>query len=292
MEISGGTTLFRAFYQPTETVGFLDHTWVETENPRDVFHCIGTLSGKPDGGEPALHGEYKANEQAYRIAVHCRGEYDSCFIHPYGIDGVCHQMANRFLYPIGRTYYPNEQWRPHGYIASSIAYGTWGHSFRRWLHGIYAEAAEKYGGAPGPMMKPGTPEYALEKLCLGAGAGMTDTDMLAAETEITLSRFIGGISGNPIALDQRDFIKELYAFAGRRGILEPDRNFTRREIEDTFDTVNALGKELQGSLRNEIGVEAYKRLNGGVDVLADLVDVERAILVYTELRKDQFQTGV
>jgi hypothetical protein len=280
-------TKFQAWYAPTESVEQLDHTWIDSVNPADIFSCTGTssLSHIKDDAK-YMQGEYLADDQAHDIAKFCRGENDTNHIDPYGIDGVCHQMANRFLYPVGRTLYIDERNRPNGYTMSSIAYGKWGHSFHSWLKGTYAEAKDKAADNwifSERQMAPGTLEYELEKVYVNADADEPPTDLLIQATGIMLAHYIPGLTTNPIASEQAEFMKTLYELAAKNGIIQNDGKSPkpeRAEIVSFYEKVNRLGQSLQDSLRSKIGANEYKSLNGNKDVLYDFVDIELAVQLY------------
>ncbi|MDD5267675.1 MAG: hypothetical protein PHO08_11175 [Methylococcales bacterium] len=88
-----------------------DHTYVRTADGRGVWGCW----GRSDGGSEICRGS-GSSKQA------------DCYSQPwgtsgiiYGVTGVCHQTANRILYP-ARVIVSGA----HGYWLSSLVYGTYG----------------------------------------------------------------------------------------------------------------------------------------------------------------------
>ncbi|MDD5057192.1 MAG: hypothetical protein PHQ60_04915 [Sideroxydans sp.] len=88
-----------------------DHTYVRTADGRGVWGCW----GRSDGGAEICRGG-GSSKQA------------DCYSQPwgttgivYGVTGVCHQTANRILYPAGAIVSG-----AHGYWLSSAVYGTYG----------------------------------------------------------------------------------------------------------------------------------------------------------------------
>lgn len=95
----------------------LDHTYVKSDNPYHVWPCWGGSSG----GKP-ICGGYGSFSLANFIAYHIPpqlGDGTAGII--YGVTGVCHQTANRILYPAGVTVEA-----ARGYKLSHFAYGTYG----------------------------------------------------------------------------------------------------------------------------------------------------------------------
>jgi hypothetical protein len=87
-----------------------DHTYVLSDAGH-VWPCY----GRSKGGRPICDGLAELDDA-------------DCLSHPnskagidYGFTGVCHQMANRILYPSGATVEDAE-----GYFGSVLAWGTYG----------------------------------------------------------------------------------------------------------------------------------------------------------------------
>jgi hypothetical protein len=88
-----------------------DHTYVRTADGRGVWGCW----GRSDGGKEICRGS-GSSKQA------------DCYSQPwgtsgiiYGVTGVCHQTANRILYPARKIVSG-----ANGYWLSSLVYGTYG----------------------------------------------------------------------------------------------------------------------------------------------------------------------
>ena len=52
----------------------------------------------------------------------------------YGVDGVCHQLANQVLYATGSGGAPLTMARARGYMASTFIYGTYGLQHAAWAN--------------------------------------------------------------------------------------------------------------------------------------------------------------
>ena len=168
-------TLLYAWAVPVETLPFVDHTWVTSYDNRitkyrdiqqvvaagelywyswGAFHAWGGTPNEPTGFLGQQTGDLavaqclvQANADSSTVAA-ARGT-----IFTYGVDGVCHQLANQVLYSTkaGSTA-PLTVRKARGYIASVFIYGTYGHQHAAWSHQI-----AKCGGQPlqppqGPQM--------------------------------------------------------------------------------------------------------------------------------------------
>lgn len=114
-----GTLIGKAY--PTQMfLGLADHTYVECGTGAIGWGCWG---GKT-GGREIVRGTGSTN-QANAIATPNERAGITC----YGINGVCHQAANRILWP-SRTLVSAAS----GYWVSSSLYGTYGRENKNWLH--------------------------------------------------------------------------------------------------------------------------------------------------------------
>lgn len=115
----------------------LDHTYVKSNNPYHVWPCWG---GSSDG-KPICSGDGNfslANFIAYQIPPQL-GDGTAGII--YGVTGVCHQTANRILYPAGVTVKD-----ARGYKLSHFAYGTYGLDSSRFFELIQNPCVFKISG--------------------------------------------------------------------------------------------------------------------------------------------------
>ncbi len=95
------------------STGFLgtDHTYVTSDKPFHAWPCW----GRESGGEEICRGYGKFS------VADCISQPNSWAGIVYLVTGVCHQTANRILYPAGVTVS-----KAGGYWASHLAYGTYG----------------------------------------------------------------------------------------------------------------------------------------------------------------------
>lgn len=273
---------FIAWCSPTSVTDSLDHTWVESISPKDKFMCFG-------GTDPTYrHSSHGADSKAHCKASFCRGPMDSNYI-IYGVNGVCHQAANRFLYPVGETLYNDSNGRPRGYIASFVAYGPWGNTYLQWLPTIYAPANIKCAlpwNLGDSSMAEGSVDFAVEQVYLKADQGADENDLLIAATEILLNHYIPNLGANPISTEQRVFYKEkerVLATVGLSTMMQDSEvpKLLGADVTSVFSRVNELGKEVQRELQMKIGRDSYASLTYNEDTLYDLVDLEIAKVYYS-----------
>lgn len=109
-----GDGSFRGYAIPVDGLSFLDHTYVhidKNDNTKDIYGCW----GRSDGGRQICEGTGDVAE-AEMIATP-----NGLAGIVYGVTGVCHQTANRILYPAQITVM-----EAGGYAISSAIYGTYG----------------------------------------------------------------------------------------------------------------------------------------------------------------------
>jgi hypothetical protein len=148
---------FYAWAVPAFTTGSpVDHTWVTTYDNRidtypsdqavdaagqfywycwGAFHPQGHTPDSPDGflgqqaGDLALARCLVVANADSRTLPAARGT-----IFSYGVDGVCHQLANQVLFATGRGGAPLTVAPARGYMASTFIYGTYGLQHAAWAN--------------------------------------------------------------------------------------------------------------------------------------------------------------
>jgi len=159
--MAGLTTLF-AWTAPAFTTGSpVDHTWVTTYDNRLTAYpseaavaaagqfywfCWGTFH--PTGGTPANPSGFLGSQAGDLAVARCLvtanadsrttpGARGTIFV--YGVDGVCHQLANQVLYATGAGSVSQLTVRlARGYMASTFIYGTYGLQHAAWAAKIAA----------------------------------------------------------------------------------------------------------------------------------------------------------
>lgn len=159
--MAGSTTLY-AWTVPAYSSGSpVDHTWVTTYDNRTVvyqtdadviaagetyWYCWGSFH--PTGGTPVNPTGFLGSQSGNLAFAQClvlpnadsrttpaaRGT-----IFVYGVDGVCHQLANQVLYATGSaSTAPLTVRGARGYMVSTFLYGTYGTQHAAWAAKIAA----------------------------------------------------------------------------------------------------------------------------------------------------------
>lgn len=108
-----------------------------------VFHAQGESSQQPKGYLGSASGDFSLaqclclpNKMSNSIDPHARPNACGTIYH-YGLDGVCHQLANQVLWATGSaTTAPLTVALARGYRASSFIYGTYGILHHDWKANI------------------------------------------------------------------------------------------------------------------------------------------------------------
>ena len=95
-----------------------DHTYVKGGGRK--WGCFGGSSG----GHEVCRGDGDVDQVNCRSHPRSSGYYAGLV---YGVDGVCHQAANRLLHGTGQQVSGAE-----GYLASFLTYGTYGKNTVEW----------------------------------------------------------------------------------------------------------------------------------------------------------------
>lgn len=158
----------------------VDHTWVTTYDARVTpyssieevatagesywycwgsFHAAGGTPNNPTGflgqqsGNLALAQCLVDPNADSRTVPAARGT-----IFTYGVDGVCHQLANQVLYATGTGgAAPLTVCEARGYMASVFIYKKYGLQEEAWLNQIAKCGGQLPGGPPMAATAPGTP---------------------------------------------------------------------------------------------------------------------------------------
>lgn len=106
-------SILKGYAEPISFPQGSEHTYVESDTPYFYWEC----HGKSHKGREICWGYGDAN---IANCLSQGGQEGNAGI-TYGVNGVCHQIANRILYPAGVTVSS-----AGGYGASVILYGTYG----------------------------------------------------------------------------------------------------------------------------------------------------------------------
>ncbi len=143
--VTENTVILYAWVHPLKFAPSLDHTWVTTYAPPPVYQTIqeveqangeywycwgvyhpqGVSQVYPDGAIGNANGDLAVSSCICK--PNDPNAHGSIFV--YGIDGVCHQLANQVLYS---TNGPLTVKLARGYWLSSHLYGTYGSNQSDW----------------------------------------------------------------------------------------------------------------------------------------------------------------
>jgi hypothetical protein len=167
------TTLLYAWAVPVAVLPLVDHTWVTTYDNRVTvypgvqqvvaagafyWYCWGSFN--PSGGTPnnptGFLGQQSGDLALAQCLVQANADSQTVpaargTIFTYGVDGVCHQLANQVLYSTGvGGAAPLTVRNARGYMASVFIYGDYGLQRAAWWNQI-----ARCGGQP--IQPPGGP---------------------------------------------------------------------------------------------------------------------------------------
>lgn len=126
---------------------FLDHTWVTSYDIRQFpypnvgqviaaneiyWYCKGDFWYQTRLEDPIVVGTPTSGAASCLVIPNDR--HGSGTVHVYGLDGVCHQVANQVLYVTGEMgdSRPFTVKMARGYLLSTILYGTYGRREAEW----------------------------------------------------------------------------------------------------------------------------------------------------------------
>ncbi|WP_455593547.1 hypothetical protein [Bacteroides sp.] len=275
-----------------------DHTYAELyeKNVRlDSYKCF----GGNEGGQVGTISTYTSLESNKIYSVFSekkvRGTSDSTTMN-YGINGVCHQAANRFLHPSYVAMVTNIDFRPKGLTTSCYLYGEYGNTFyqyEHWRKKYYFKTCDKYGlvidmSNCDQSSAEGSLWYKCEKKYREKTTAGDYVDDILFETAAMLSIYIPSLKENPILETQRSMLKEREKFLKTHGIYFIEETgethipiLTRDAVKQLVENVNELGKQIQSELMSKIGEKLFVSLHGTKE-FTDIADLDMA---YTFLLK-------
>lgn len=127
-----------------------DHTYVQSADPGDKWGCF----GRDQGGKGICSG---SGDYGTANCISQPGAHSGII---YGVTGVCHQCANRILYPAGVVVS-----QARGYGASVALYGTYGRDAAAWAARIAQCSPHTFG--------PSAEEFKFETRDLESGTSST-----------------------------------------------------------------------------------------------------------------------
>ncbi len=158
----------------------VDHTWVTSYDSgqtlyqndaqvaaagQDYWYCWGAFH--PAGGTPSNPNGYLGEQSGDVTLARClvKSNADSRVnpaargtIFVYGVDGVCHQLANQVLFSTGSTSLALTVRNARGYAASVFVYGEYGLQTAAWANKLASCGAPTVVAALGVVAMPGLPD--------------------------------------------------------------------------------------------------------------------------------------
>lgn len=252
-----------------------DHTFVYCTNKNSYFLCFSAGDIHDEGAVLCVTSTGKkayCKADKYRCSI--PGFPDTAGL-TYGITGVCHQAANRFMYATETyTSYPLGKSRPHGYLATVTTYGTWGVDFYiNFLPLLYAQAYARclfahMGHTAMQGLSPDSLDYKLlDYYQMQHVTGNNPPHPVADELEIIIQHILGidesaelkqthiGILGE---MEKTFADYSLTAFPNG----EPSVRLPAGDVRQLVEKINKLSLEMQKEMKKVLGDEAYIRLNG------------------------------
>ena len=235
----------------------VDHTWVTSFDNRrshypkiaDVvaakescwfcwgsYHPAGAIPGNPDGALGSRRASLSlasclvTPNADSRTVAGARGT-----IFKYGLDGVCHQLANQVLYATGtgRTQ-PMTVQGARGYIASTFVYGTYGLQHSAWAAKI---------ASCGAATKAFPPSGVWTGAGGGQGPGGGDGDAPMDEPDDFTRRASEVLANEPETLSRLLALKgevQMYAAQRMPTSLAPPADFLNARNQQLIDEAGRL----------------------------------------------------
>lgn len=221
------------------TVGgtLVDHTFVVTE--LGSFSCWGGTSGPDDQVVCDGYGNY--------YAANCyRGNNDSACVGIYGINGVCHQATNCFLYSADITLDLSVK----GYYVSSYLYGPYGTNYDTWRQNFYAICYASNNDKSLFDNLKGIYKTAIQET-------FTSKNEYIVRSSVTLAKHIlPDIETAKLEKLHYEFLPEIQKTLEEA---EVENNMIK---EDSAKKINAKAIQLQEELATKLTPEEYKSLIG------------------------------
>jgi hypothetical protein len=258
-----------------------DHTWVRSPQNGQFFDCWGGHSGP--NARQVVYGDGSYNwANCYRC--HIWPFRDTAGIGIYGVDGVCHQTANLFLYSAGRTLNTNVR----GYWLSVFTYGVFGRSFWRWLVAPYGtctwttsrslQGMSMAAGDDGSSSGRGDDQESVDEdpiigivrdvyqPTFARGRQKHPHELLVEETEKVTQHFAPDVNYEKIRRIQMDYLQK------RDDVIA--RGHKEEQLAKRLDD---LARKVQRDLARELGADNYEKLMG-VSVDQSLGIIEPALV--------------
>lgn len=266
---------FTAWAAPAFSQEWINHTWVKSHSPEGKFCCAGGTS------EDYFIREVGVIKNAYAIMDKCRGNVlwmKDCAEILYVYDGVCHQMSNRFLFPVSGKYMVYNDHHPKGYKTSTLVYGLTGIGYETWYMNVFLPAAKQHGVELEVQENMSTAAYDRER---ELEALRTATAAVFVECNITTPADTV-LEAQREWLGQREDIMKKYGFMSDSGARAVPSGLTEESVRAMVGEVINAHRKLFSAVRDKVGVDNFRLLNDGEDAVKDIVDVDTALQYYLD----------
>ena len=141
LRVQPALTKFEARARSLDLLGLVEHTYVSCPDIKKTFTCF-LMAGSKDRLIAESTGYYDLANQ-YRTPFVLT---DTAGVNPYGVNGVCHQAANRFLLATSPRILLNN--KVGGYLLSTALYGVYGKDYIVWYKKVFLPKAQEMGLFP------------------------------------------------------------------------------------------------------------------------------------------------
>lgn len=261
---------FKVWEKAVDGLSFASHTWVESIDPEDQFRCNG------DCEKRKLIKAVYVDKYAYPVMSKLRGNDGSHSVGIYyGFTGMCHQMANRFIYPISHETIGFSS-GVKCYITTCLLYGKLGRFYHLWYKNNYVPTDKKV--------------KRLSSVEVDAPAIMPDieedTKMLNAYAKVIFEVF--GIEADLAKVNEAQgrWIADLHNIMSKYGIID-EKDTYKEHTSMTKSIALDMGAELTAAinafftaLKSAVGNENFKLLNDGSDEIPNILDMNLFVESY------------
>ncbi len=250
---------FKVHYSPVDLniiqLKGLDHVWVESVDPARSFCC----NGGTNGDDVILVCD--VDENAYAIMDKCRG-YNDFTNMTYGIDGVCHQAANRFIYPVSGDLIKKGE-HPKGYTISCFFYGKLGRNYSEWYNEYVLPAMNSVLNNKGIYFK-------------------DEITYLQQSVQEIADEYGIDLEPESIKQIQQYWLDKSKQIASKYGVLNGQKlkSYSEDTIRKFVSELIELQRKTLQDLKAVIGESKFRLLNNGESEMLDIIDKKTAINYY------------
>jgi hypothetical protein len=231
-----------------------DHTYVGNGNgpttPSEYYACWG-LNYTPGNVLICTGNGNTAVANCYRDPV--LGYPDTAGIGIYGINGVCHQSANCFLYSANTLL----TLAVRGYWLTVLAYGLYGTEYVLWVSNTYSWCTFWFGGAISKEAEEPMEPTVGDKVRSLFAESMTESQpptphqQIISQAAILAQHEVPGLDPASYQDLHAQYLNDKDAVVAKGSTGQP-----------LAEELNNLSKQLQAALAQRLGASTYKKLTG------------------------------